>query len=190
MSHGPRWLAVTALVFGVTISACGSSGGGTPATVLTPAATAAATAGATAITPPSLTVTAAAGSCPSGATVGSALGITLPNPVSVQGGGGTQLPAGATGVACEYAGVVLNVIIELISNIDPSAISLFSAKYPVPYATVSGVGDQARSFTQSLNGGKDHEGVVATKGKNLVAITATATPATLAQLEALVSQLL
>jgi hypothetical protein len=55
---------------------------------------------------------------------------------------------------------------------------------------VSGVGDQARSFQQALNGGRDNEGLVATKGSTLVDITATATPATLAQLEALVSQLL
>jgi hypothetical protein len=82
------------------------------------------------------------------------------------------------------------VIIELIRNIDPASIALFSSKFPVAYASVSGVGDQARSFSQPLNGGKDNEGVVATKGTTLVAITATATPASLAQLEALVSQLL
>jgi len=93
-------------------------------------------------------------------------------------------------VACEYKGTSLNVIIELIKNIDPSSISLFSSKYPVPYASVSGVGDQARSFSQALGGGKDNEGVVATKGSNLVAIIATDTPASLAQIEALVNQLL
>jgi hypothetical protein len=118
------------------------------------------------------------------------LGISLPNPVSVPGGGGASLPAGATGVACEYAGKGLNVIIELIANIDPSSISLFSSRFPVHYSSVSGVGDQARSFLQPLNGGKDNEGVVATKGSNLVAITATATPASLAQVEALANQLL
>jgi hypothetical protein len=93
-------------------------------------------------------------------------------------------------VACEYAGKGLNVIIELISNINPSYISQFSSKFPVPYTSVSGVGDQARSFLAPLNGGKDNEGVVATKGSNLVAITATDTPASLAQVEALVNQLL
>jgi hypothetical protein len=136
------------------------------------------------------TTTTAAGSCPSGATVGAALGISLPEPVEVKGGGGTQLPAGATGVACEYAGKGLNVIIVLISNTDPTSISLFSSKFPVPYKSVSGVGDQARSFLAPLNGGKDNEGVVATKGSNLVDITATATPASLAQIEALANQLL
>jgi hypothetical protein len=200
VSHSnPRLLAVTALIFGATLSACGGSGGGAPSAAATPAATApSATASATAATTtsattaplPSLTATAAAGSCPTGATVGAALGITLPNPISVKGGGGTSLPAGATGVACEYAGKGLNVIIELISNINPSYISQFSSKFPVPYKSVSGVGDQARSFLAPLNGGKDNEGVVATKGSNLVDITATDTPASLAQLEALVNQLL
>ncbi|MGZ6259367.1 MAG: hypothetical protein ACXWN5_00755 [Candidatus Limnocylindrales bacterium] len=82
------------------------------------------------------------------------------------------------------------MLIQLIANISPSYISQFSSRYPVPYTSVSGVGDQARSFLQPLNGGKDNEGVVATKGSNLVAITATATPASLAQVEALVNQLL
>ncbi|MGD0863873.1 MAG: hypothetical protein ABSA21_14135 [Candidatus Limnocylindrales bacterium] len=190
----PRWLAVTAVVFGVTLSACGSSGGGSPATAATPAATttsatAATNTSATAVPLPSQAATAAAASCPTGATVGAALGISLPNPVSAQGGGGTSLPAGATGVACEYAGKGLNVIIELIRNISPTYIDQFSSKYPVPYKSVSGVGNQARSFLAPLNGGKDNEGVVATKGSNLVAITATDTPASLAQIEALVNQL-
>jgi hypothetical protein len=82
------------------------------------------------------------------------------------------------------------VLIELIRNIDPKSIAQFSSKFPVAYANVSGVGDQARSFLESLNGGKNNEGVVATKGRTLVAITATATPASLAQVEALVKQLL
>jgi hypothetical protein len=84
----------------------------------------------------------------------------------------------------------MNVIIELLANISPSYIDNFSSKYPVPYVSVSGVGDQARSFLQTLGGGRDNEGVVATKGKTLVAITATATPASLAQIEALIDQLL
>jgi hypothetical protein len=60
----------------------------------------------------------------------------------------------------------------------------------VPYASVSGIGDQARSFSQPLNAGKDNGGVVATKGSTLVDIVATGTPASLAQVEALVDQLL
>ena len=199
MSHdSPRWLAVTALVFGVIVSACGSSSG-TPSTtataataataVPTTAATAAATTAATtAIASPA--TTQAAASCPTAAIVGAALGITVNKPVGVAGGAGTQLPASAKGLACDYSGTGLNVIIELISNIDPSSIALFSSKFPVAYASVSGVGDQARSFSQPLNGGKDNEGVVATKGSTLVSIIATGTPASLSQIEALVNQLL
>jgi hypothetical protein len=122
--------------------------------------------------------------------IGSALGITLPNPISVAGGGSNPLPAGATGVACEYRGVSDNVIIELIANISPSYIAQFSAHFPGGYQSVSGVGDQARSFSQALGGGKDNEGVVAVKGSTIVSIDATDTPASLAQLEALVNHLL
>ena len=195
MSHnGSRRLAVTALVLGVIVSACGSSSA-TPLTVPTAATAVPATAATPApTTAPIATATiaaaAAAASCPTAATVGSALGITLPYPTTVAGGGGTSLPAGATGVACEYAGIGMNVIIELITNISPTYIDQFSGKFPVTYKSVSGVGDQARSFSAPLIGGKDNEGVVATKGSNLVAITATATPASLAQIEALVNQLL
>lgn len=99
-------------------------------------------------------------------------------------------PAGAVGLACEFHARSANVRIELISSVDPAIISKFSARFPVPCKSVAGVGNQARSLLQSLNGGQDNEGVVATSGSNLVAITATATPASLGQVEALVSQLL
>jgi hypothetical protein len=82
------------------------------------------------------------------------------------------------------------VIIELISNIAPSSITNFTKNFPVPPAAVSGVGDHAYSFSQSLGAGKVNEGVVATKGSTLVSIGATYTPATLAQVEALVNSLL
>ena len=91
---------------------------------------------------------------------------------------------------CEYHAQTYNVIIEIITNISPSYIAQFSSRFPVAFANVSGVGDQARSFSQPLGGGKINEGVVATKAKVLVSITATATPATLGQVEDLVKQLL
>ena len=170
----------------MALAACGSSGATSP-TAATAPATAVST--ATPSTAPSIATTTASPSCPTGATVGGALGITLPSPVSVNGGT-HQIPASASGIACEYHAATYNVIIELISNIDPSAISTYSARFPVPYQSVSSVGDQARSFVQSIGGGRDNEGLVATKGMTLVALTATATPASLAQVEALVSQLL
>jgi hypothetical protein len=183
-SRGRLLRLALAAFFAVTaLAACGGSGTSSPAAVApTPSATAA---------PPS-TSAAAAGTpgCPTAATVWSALGITLPAPVVVHGGGGTPLPAGAAGVACEYRSQSLNVIIELIRNVSPSYIAQFSSKFPVTFTSVSGVGDQARSFSVSLGGAKDNEGVVATKGSTLVDIVATATPASLSQLESLVRQLL
>ena len=137
-----------------------------------------------------MTPSAASRSCPTAATVGSALGVTLPAPTSVAGASGNQLPAGAKAVVCNYHAQTYNVIIELVTNLDPSDISMFSSQFPVPYKSVAGVGDQARSFLQPLSNGKDNEGVVATKGMVLVLIVATATPATLGQVEALVTRLL
>jgi hypothetical protein len=196
MSHtSPRWIAATALVFGVVVGGCGSSSATAIAesTAATAAPTTAPTSATTTVptTGPIATLveTAAPQSCPSAATVGGALGITVSNPISAAGGT-TSLPAGTKAVVCDYTGSSLNVIIEILSNVSPSLMSQFSAKFPVPAVSVSGVGDQALSFSQSLSGGKDNEGVVAVKGSTLVDITATGTPASLSQLEALVSQLL
>jgi hypothetical protein len=183
-------LALTALAISAAVGACGNSSGSPASAVSRPSVGVAST--ASPIIAPLATVktTAASPGCPTAATVDSALGTSLSAPVGISGGGGTQLPAGATGVACEYRGTASNVVIELISGISPSSIDLFSSRFPVPYKSVSGVGDQARSFSQPLGAGKDNEGVVATKGTTLVAITATGTPASLKQVEALVSQLL
>jgi hypothetical protein len=170
-------LALTTLVFTAALAACGGTTAGSPSPVVSPS-----------VALP--TTTAAPSSCPTAAVVGSALGITLPKPVGVAGGGGTQLPAGATGEVCDYHAQSFNVIISVLRNISPSYITQFSSRFPVAYKSVSGVGDQARSFTAPIGGGKDNEGVVATKGSTLVAITATATPVSLTQVETLVSQLL
>lgn len=134
--------------------------------------------------------TVAPASCPTAARVGSALGIVLPKPIGVPPTGASPLPAGVTGEVCDYHASTYNVIIERLTNISPSFITQFSSNFPVAFTTVAGVGDQARAFSVPLGGGKDNEGVVATKGTILVAIVATATPATLAQIEALVNQLL
>jgi hypothetical protein len=181
-------LTLTAFLFAAALAACGGSGTSPPAAVAaTPTATAAPHSTTAA---PHSTTAAAPATCPTAATVGSALGITVPAPTGIKGGGGTQLPPVATGVVCEYRGQTLNVIIELLRNISPSYITQFSTRFPVAFGRVSGVGDQARSFSVSLGGGKDNEGVVATKGSTLVDVTATDTPASLRQIESLVSQLL
>jgi hypothetical protein len=182
-----RWLAPGALLLSVVLAACGSSSSTPPAasSAATPVASTAATSAAPIAT---TTTTTAAATCPTAATVDAALGTSLPAPVGI-GTGSTKLPPGATGMACEYHGSAYNVIIELISNIAPSSISDFTKNFPVPPVAVSGVGDQAFSFSQSLSSGVN-EGVVATKGRTLVSIGATYTPATLAQVEALVNSLL
>jgi hypothetical protein len=176
-------LAALAILLVAGLSACG----GSSSTSHSPAASAPSGAVAVATASP----TPAPPTCPTGASVGSALGITLPEPVGVPySGGGTPFPAGAKGEACEYHAQSYNVIIERITNIDPSYIAQFSVHFPAAYASVAGVGDQARSFSVSIGSGKVNEGVVATKGSTLVAIVVTAAPTSLAQIEALVSQLL
>jgi hypothetical protein len=173
-----RRLALTTFVFVALLTACGSS-------------SVASTPSATPLAIPTPTVTPAPPACPTAARVGSALGITLTRLTGVPAvNEGTPLPAGAKFIACEYPATTFNVIIVVLTNISPTYISQFSSKFPVAYATVTGVGDQARSFIAPLGSGKDNEGVVATKGSTLVAITATDTPASLEQLEALVNQLL
>jgi hypothetical protein len=181
-SHS-RWIPLTALTFAATLAACGGSTTGTTSSA--PGATPSPTVAAAT---PSASVASA--QCPTGGAVGSALGTTLPNAVGVAGGGGTQLPGGATGLVCDYHATSENVIIVVITNISASYMAQFTAHFPAGGKTVSGVGDQARSFYQTLGGGKDNEGVVAAKGSTIVAITATATPASLSQIESLVNQLL
>ncbi|MFI5287812.1 MAG: hypothetical protein ACHQ4F_16065 [Candidatus Dormibacteria bacterium] len=175
-----RWIPLTALAFAATLVACGSTT--TSPTTSAPGATPT----AAAATP---TASAASVVCPSGATVGSALGTTLPDATGVTGGGG-ELPAGVTGAVCDYHTATENVIIEVLVNINPSIISQFTRNFPGGVKSVSGLGDQATSFYVTLGTGKDNEGVVATKGSTLVSIGATATPASLSQVEALVNSLL
>lgn len=174
-----RWIPLIALTFAATLAACGGSSTTSSSTAATPTVAA-----------PTPTAAAAAAQCPSGSTVGSALGTTLPDAVGVVGGGSTQLPAGATGIVCEYHTTTENVLITVLQNIPASTISQFSAKFPVAFKSVSGVGDEARAFDVPLGGGKDNIGLVAAKGTTVVSMVATATPATLSQMEALVNSLL
>jgi hypothetical protein len=189
------WIPLATLAVLAALTACGSSSpaassssGSTP----TPAATAPiATAAPTAA--PTITTTTASSSCPSGGTVDSALGTSgLPNAVGIKGGGSTELPAGASGIVCEYTGGAsgVNVIIEVIQNIPSSYISAYSSKFPANFKVVSGLGDEARSFQTTITGGKTNEGVVAAQGTTIVAVVATGTPASLSQIESLVGSLL
>ena len=185
------WIPLTAVGFGALLAACGGSSTPASSSSAAGAPTATATAAPTATISIPTTV-AASSSCPSGSTVTSALGTSaLPNAVGIAPTAATsELPAGATGIVCEYHATTENVIIEVIQNIPSSYISAYSSHFPAGFKTVSGVGDQARSFDQALGGGKDNEGVVATKGTTLVVVDATDTPATLSQIESLVNSLL
>ena len=186
MAHSSsRWIPLIALAFAAPLAACGgtSTAAGTSAPGTSSPATAAPTVAA-------VTTTAAAASCPSAGTVGSALGTTLPNPVGVASSGISTLPSGATDINCDYHGTTDNVIISILQNIPASYISKFSNQFPVTFKPVSGVGDEARSFSEALGNGKTNEGLVAAKGSTVVAIVATATPATLSQIESLVNSLL
>ena len=171
------------------VAGCGAAATGTPPASGSTSAPSGAAPGLTAI--PSVEATTASLACPPAAIVDAALGVTVSSPISISGSGpGPTLPPGARAISCEYAGAGLNVLIELFGDVPASTIGSFSDKFPVPFSAVSGLGDEARSFSQALGGGKDNEGVVAVKGSLLVDITATGTPATLAQLEALVGALL
>ena len=183
MAHSSsRWIPLIVLAFAAPLAACG--GTSTPAGTSAPGTSAATPTVAAAAT------TAAAPSCPSGGTVGSALGTTLPDPTGVTSPGSTTLPSGATDINCEYHTTTENVIISILTGIPASYISKFSDQFPVTFTPVSGVGDEARSFTEALGGGKNNEGLVAAKGSTVVALVATATPATLSQIESLVNSLL
>ena len=176
-----RWIPLITLALAAPLAACGSSSTSPTASASAPTATA---------TVPTPTAATASAACPTGATIGSALGITVPDAVGIAPPEINQLPSGATGIVCDYHGAADNVIVEVLTNINPSVISQFTKHFVGTVKSVSGLGDQATSFYAPLGGGKDNEGVVATKGSTLVEIGATATPATLSQIEALVNSLL
>ncbi len=78
MAHSSsRWIPLIVLAFAAPLAACG--GTSTPAGTSAPGTSSPATSAPTPTVAPVAT-TAAAPSCPSGGTVGSALGTTLPNP--------------------------------------------------------------------------------------------------------------
>ena len=184
MAHSSsRWIPLIVLAFAVPLAACGGSS--------TPSGTSAPATAAPTPTAAAIATTAAASTCPSGGTVGSALGTTLPDPTGITSpSGNSPLPPGATDINCDYHTTSENVIISILTGIPSSYISKFSAEFPVAFTPVSGVGDVARSFSQALGSGENNEGLVAVKGSTVVALVATATPATLSQIEALVNSLL
>lgn len=135
--------------------------------------------------------------CPSGATVGSTLGRTLPAPTSLPA---SNLPAGESGIACEYAGGTGSaVILDLNTGIMHPASALSATESAqeaaaaargghVTFTNVSGVGSGAVIFDFQITG-QTENGIFAGQGVNGVALVATPA-ATTGQLEALANLLL
>jgi hypothetical protein len=131
--------------------------------------------------------------CPTSQDVGAALGMTLPSPTRVSGG--NSLPPGATGVVCNYLTPSFDVLVEVFAGVSPSYVTqgeqAVQKRSPsVKFTPLSGVGDQAVSYSYRLSGGADAEGILATKGSSFVGVFATRTPASLSQIQALVNHLL
>ena len=184
IGRGSRSFAFVVLLAAVFVAGCGSatssSSSVAPTATVSPAAT------SSSGTPAS--TSGGAVTCPSGPQISSALGLLLPNATQITSGT-VQLPAGATAIACDYHASTANVLIEVLTNVNPALISQFSAKFPAAYSSVSGVGDQARSFVVPLGTG-NNEGIVASKGSTMVSIVATRTPASITQLGSLASAIL
>ena len=191
--RSPR-LPAAVVVIAVILGACGASTSPLASTAASPGSsggTASPAASTGAI--PTVLATTASLACPAAPIVDAALGVTVAPPVNVTGGSpSATFPPGALVIVCEYVGVGegQNVVIGLLDNMPASTIDTYSNRFPVPFSAVPGLGDDARAWRQTLSSGVTNEGVVAVSGSNLVNITATGTPATLAQVEALVRSLL
>ncbi len=188
------------LVAVAALAACGSSSA-TPASTSSGAT---AVPGSTAPTSAPATSAAAANtsSCPSAATVGSALGTTVPAPTVVtSGAGATPLPGGASGIACSYiseSATPVVVIIALASGLPSSYLSQeeqqqvqseAAAGININFTPISGLGDEAATYQYSA-AGLTVEGVLAGQGGNFAGVFTDGTSASLSQIENLVKQLL
>ena len=115
-------------------------------------------------------------SCPSASTVGGDLGgQTVASPTTLSDSG---LPAGATGISCEYlAGT--SVVIVVVANGVPSSFfsteetseqtSASSAGLNINFAPISGVGSEAASYTYSIDG-VSASGVIAQSGSTVAGV--------------------
>jgi len=183
--------AAAASLLSLAVAACGSTAGGSAPATSAPAQTATPTAAVTTATPTPASGTAAL-SCPTAAEVGAALGLTVPAPTTI----GTS----ASGVSCNYLSTsapVLDVEISIVHEIPTTYISTAEASMQASAATVgfaftpvSGVGDEAYSYSYSLSPSGTALGILAVKGTTFVGIACTRTTATLTQVEAYANQLL
>ena len=179
--------AGVALLCSVAVAACGSatssssssSGAAGPATVSAPASTATAT-------PASGTSTV---SCPSASAVGAALGITVPAP--------TVYGASAAGVSCNYLSGSADVILSIVHGIPTgylaeaeATMQASSASLGLGFTPLSGVGDQAYTYSYTVTASETALGIMAVKGTTYVGIACTGTTTSLSKVETYASQLL
>ncbi len=179
--------AGVALLCSVAVAACGSatssssssSGAAGTATVSAPASTATAT-------PASGTSTV---SCPSASAVGAALGITVPAP--------TVYGASAAGVSCNYLSGSADVILSIVHGIPTgylaeaeATMQASSASLGLGFTPLSGVGDQAYTYSYTVTASETALGIMAVKGTTYVGIACTGTTTSLSKVEAYASQLL
>jgi hypothetical protein len=183
-------LLVIALA-GLGLVACGSTS--TPAATGAPS-TAAPTAAPTA-TPTAAAVTL---SCPSAATVNSALGLAVTAPTSTAA---KDLPTGDTGITCVYTsasfksdviidfgtGPVSEPFIAKVEAGEKAAAQKEGAKFT--NMDVSGVGSQAVIVTLNKAGEPPEDGILAVSGQSGLVVTVIPA-ASDSQLEAFASQLL
>jgi len=183
--------AVPAFLLSLAAAGCGSASGGSAPATSAPAQSATSTAAVTSPTPTPASGTATL-SCPTAAEVDAALGLSVPTPTTI----GTS----ASGVSCNYLSTsapVLDVEISIVHDIPTTYVSTAEASMKASAATVgfaftpvSGVGDQAYSYSYSLSPSGTALGILAVKGTNFVGIACTMTTATLTQVEAYANQLL
>ena len=179
--------AGVALLCSVAVAACGSatssssssSGAAGTATVSAPASTATAT-------PASGTSTV---SCPSASAVGAALGITVPAP--------TVYGASAAGVSCNYLSGSADVILSIVHGIPTgylaeaeATMQASSASLGLGFPPLSGVGDQAYTYSYTVTAAETALGIMAVKGTTYVGIACTGTTTSLSKVETYASQLL
>jgi hypothetical protein len=179
--------AGVAFLCSIAVAACGSatSGSSSSSSAAGTATSTAAVSTATATaTPASGTTTL---SCPTASEVGVALGITVPAP--------TNYGTSAAGISCNYLSGSADVILSIVHGIPTGYLTQAEATMQATLATlgftaVSGVGDQAYTYSYAPSASETALGILAVKGTTFVEISCTGTTTTLSKVEAYASQLL
>ena len=128
-------------------------------------------------------------SCPSASAVGAALGITVPAP--------TVYGASAAGVSCNYLSGSADVILSIVHGIPTgylaeaeATMQASSASLGLGFTPLSGVGDQAYTYSYTVTASETALGIMAVKGTTYVGIACTGTTTSLSKVETYASQLL